>query len=77
MNACSESDKQDEPAWKVVSGQIIWADITKNTILREAFIKKNVTFVTLGSDPPYFPESVKKQKKSLLKGNIKSCSCKG
>ena len=25
--------KQDEPARKVVSGQLIWADITKNTIL--------------------------------------------
>ena len=25
--------KQDEPAWQVVAGQLIWADITKNTLL--------------------------------------------
>ena len=70
--------KQDEPAGKVVSGQLR-ADITKNTILREAFIKKkSVTFFTLGSDrPPYFPESVSKIKKKirLLKCNIKPWPC--
>ena len=62
----------------MVSGQLIWADITKNTILREAFIKKSVTFVTLGSDPPptfsgKCIEKPKPKKIRLLNCNIKSC----
>ena len=47
-----------------ISTKINFINIQQQTIqypTREAFIKKSVTFVTLGSDPPpYFPESVTK-----------------
>ena len=63
--------KQDEPARKVVSGQLIWADITKNTILREAFIKKkcNICYTWVFSGK--CNEKLKQKKIRLLNCNIK------
>ena len=56
---------------------ILQSKFNEKVKIREAFIKKkekSVTFFTLGSDPPYFPKSVTKIQKKIirpLKCNIK------